>query len=559
MIDIGIEKMQSVTIEDLLKQNKVYRIPHFQREYSWKKDEWSDLLEDILISKEKNNSHFFGFMTFKNEKNSESAIIEGQQRLATVTIFLAVIRDIYFEKNDIYGDSVEKYIITKDDLSPDEPPTPKIILSDLNEEFFFKYIQTKNKPKEKLDQYDKEKSINLSNKILFDCYKYYYSEISNKIQKYSDAEQKEYLRDLVKSLLRKFGVITTEVKNENVAYNIFQTLNNRGLDLTITDLLKVYFFDKVGSNWPEAKEKWDDIREALSTINMNTFLRHYWLSSERVVKEKDLLGEIQEKYKSKHEVFKFLDELKEEAFVYEALLNPREDYWNIDVVESLKDLQILSTQQTLPLLMAAAQKFNSSDLISLINYCTTFVFRYLTIMEKENKVLEKMYSDIAIEIRRGDITSAAQVRERLKKEDVDDSVLRPTLMEKEFKVAKVSTYMLKKIEFYLDPGKEKWSNKITLEHVLPRNPDKEWIEFMKKHKMEKDDFVNKLGNLTLLIGNANRQAQNKFFIHKKEKIYSKMSILKLNDYLCDVDKWSKTEIITRQEILIDIIMKVWKL
>jgi len=100
MNEIGIGEQKKATIAELLEKNVYYTVPIFQREFSWKNDELSDLFEDIERSKNQNSQHFFGFMMIKPEGKTYVNVIEGQQRLATITIILCVIRDILYKMND---------------------------------------------------------------------------------------------------------------------------------------------------------------------------------------------------------------------------------------------------------------------------------------------------------------------------------------------------------------------------------------------------------------------------------------------------------------------------
>ena len=180
-------------------------------------------------------------------------------------------------------------------------------------------------------------------------------------------------------------------------------------------------------------------------------------------------------------------------------------------------------------------------------------------MEKENKVLERLFSDIAIGIRKGEIGNSSQVREKLLKEYIPDDTFRLSFSEKDIKTIKVATYILKKIEESLDPLQEKISTKITLEHILPRNPDKAWINYLRRNNMEKDEWVYRIGNLTLLLGKVNKKALNSFFTIKRDEFYKKMTRLKINEDLKSIKNWTDVEINERQNRLAEQAVKVWKI
>ena len=564
MKDIGLSNIQRQTFEGVLLTHSSYTIPFFQREYSWSKDGWSDFLEDAAKAGDDGKQHFFGFMTFKKENDAEFLIIEGQQRFTTATILLAVARDIFYEAEDDSWKSLDEYIRFTDPLSPSEPPSYKLILSELNKEFFQKYIQNIDKPRNKISNMEAEPRINLSNRNIFGCYKYYYTELAKRCNGLTAEEKKNYLLDLVRVVLRNFVIIKTEVADEKAAFNIFQTLNDRGLDLTITDIIKVFLFGLVGESWKDARDKWDDIRETLSLQNTNAFFRHYWLSKHRIVKEKELLNEIELKVKTKADVFKFLDDLKDEADYYEALLNPSKDFWgkkSAQIVELLEELHLLSKQQPLPLLMASCKedKFPTNEFIKLLKICINFIFRYLTIAELENKELERLFSEIAIDIRKGRIRNTKEIKSKLLRENIDDESFVSNFRKKQIKAVRVAKYILKKIESHLSPEGEKVVKRITLEHILPKSPDDEWKEYLKEHDMDKDDFVYRIGNMTLLLEKPNKKAQSTFFINKRDNIYRKETRLEINSDLKNITSWTDQDILNRQEEFAKLASSIWTL
>lgn len=561
MVDIGMGKYQEKTLEALLRGNHTYVIPPFQREFSWRKDEWDDFLEDTLNIMKNKKGYFFGFMTFKKALNDEIPVIEGQQRLAIVTILLSVVRDFLFEMGDNAWRELDKeYIKSIDVLSPEVPAVPKLVLADMNKDFFKKYIQEVDSPKNKIEKVKRERKVNLSNQLIFRCYAFFDDKLRTHTSGMDGKERKEYLIQIVRLVLRYFVVITSEVTDSHTAYSVFQSINDRGLDLNLTDLLKTYLFEKAGESLKEAKTKWDEIREILSLVNVNVFLRHYWLSTHEVIKEKDLLREIENNIKAKADIFKFLEDLKGEAEVYEALLSAKIDYWgNEDVVELLIELQMLTIQMALPLLMAAATHLNDKEFIKTLKLCINFTFRYLTIAESEHKVLERLFSDVAIAMRNGKIRNAEEVKKRFYREYIDDDTFMKLFAKKEIKTAKVAKYILRKIDDFLNLEKEKFSKKITLEHILPRTPDDEWTEYIKKNGMEKEELVHKIGNLTLLLGPINKKAQNAFFTKKRDEFYKKMTKLKINEPLKDIKSWNTKDIENRQKWLAEIAVKTWRI
>lgn len=563
MVDdsIGITNYKKESLEELFKSSCQYSIPYIQREFSWEKEEWEDFFNDLIESIEGGRGHFFGFMTFQKPLDNKIEIIEGQQRLTIVTILISVIRDYLIElEKDAWKDLDSNYIRNIDPLSEDSTSYNfKLELSDTNRLFFVDNIQEKGKLKEKIERMDSELRINPSNKLIRECYKFLSQGLKEKMINLEDSQKKEYLIKVVRVLLRNFIIISAEVTDSISAYNIFQTLNDRGLDLTLADLLKTYLFKIVGTDWPLAKNRWDEIREIMGNLDINTFLRHYWLSSQGVIKEKDLLSEIGKKIKTKEQVFDFLANIKNEAEGYDALLNPTKDYWeDQETIFLLEELRILITQQAMPILMAG-NKLETKEFKKLLRICINFTFRYLTIAEAENKVIERLFSEIAIKIREKEINNSEEIIRYLRKYYISDDVFKSIFIKKEVRKAKLARYILEKIENFIDVDKEKFSNKITVEHILPKTLNKEWEEYVNKNNMDPEEFVNRLGNMTLLSEKVNRKTQNDFFIKKRDEFYIKMTKLKINEPLKNIESWTSMDIETRQEWFARHAVNIWKI
>lgn len=564
MKELGITPFHQGTLNQLIRVNN-FIIPDFQREFSWKQDDWRDFIDDVNISRDQERQHFFGFMTFKKSKD-RIAIIEGQQRITCALIFILVIRDYLIDQGeDKLADKLnDRYIFSETNvgLGIDQSLYPKIVLSGRNNVFFGKNILSNKKIHEKLEIYNssKFKKEPITNKLLIDCYKFFVNYFRDTTKGLSRELIIKELLDINNSMLDKFIVIAHEVQDDLTAYNIFQTLNDRGLDLALSDLLKIYLFERAGeAHLIDAKAKWDSIIETLDSVNVNIFLRHFWLSSKGIVKEKQLLNEIGNEFKTRTQVFTFLDTIKEESEYYDSILNPQNYYGkdSYDNIEILLDLKDLSIGQTLPLLLAGKKIFDDKEFIKLVEVITNYIFRYLTIAEKENKFVEGLFSEIAIKLRKQEIKSVEEIKSILKKKEyVEDDLFKQLFISKDFKSNAVPKYILKKIEHFVKDHETIKS--ITLEHIIPRSPDKDWNIYMVENKMNHEDWVYKIGNMTLLLGKTNSKMKNMSFKLKRDKYYS-ASELEINQRLKKTKNWTTREIQQRQKYLVDLALKIWKL
>ncbi len=140
---------------------------------------------------------------------------------------------------------------------------------------------------------------------------------------------------------------------------------------------------------------------------------------------------------------------------------------------------------------------------------------------------------------------------------MNDDLFKQLFVAKDFKSNSVPKYILKKIEHYLKEH-ETFSKTISLEHIVPRSPDDTWLDYLKRNNMLHEEWVYKIGNMTLVLGRVNSKMKNCPFDEKKEKYY-KTSTLEINEMIKKVKKWSSTEIIKRQNYLAELAIKIWKL
>jgi uncharacterized protein with ParB-like and HNH nuclease domain len=557
-LQIGGYREQS--IEELFTRRDIqFSVSSFQRDYSWKKDHWVTLFDDILESYEKKRKHFFGFMTFyKPDRENEVQIIEGQQRLATITILASVVRDIFYERSDGRWEEVNaRYITNKVPLYPAEKASDKIVLSEVDRHFFKEHVQTPGKPREKIADMEMRKPRKTSNKLLRDCYKYFYDKLRNQ----------HLILELLHKATQEFIVITMDVGNLNSAYILFQTLNDRGLDLALSDLLKTHLMQTGGESSADIKREWDDISN-LEITNMDVFLRHYWLSKYGTVKKEELFDKFSSLIKNEEDANKFIGKLKMEAETYSVLLDPKPSDFkgNKEIPRLLNDeLYVLSKEQVLPLLLSLKQsrQFGQKEIIRFVESLTSLIFRYLTIGERENKELEHLFSDIAINIREDKISSAAQVVDKLRKLYIKDEEFQPIFKNKQIKErdSRKARYILFKIEKYVSKQEEKVPPpEITLEHILPINPSEPCKKEMKENGLwdDKDELVHRLGNMTLLLLPRNVKGRNDSPVSKSRDIYSE-STLKINEDLKNIARWTDKEIDRRQAKFANYATNIWKL
>ena len=287
---------QDKTIAQILTAN-FFRIPRFQRPYSWSQDNVDEFWKDAIGTTEK--EYFIGSMVVYKD-NSHLGLVDGQQRLTTITIILAAVRDHFnaLELRDLAEglqshierknlDNKSEYVLQPETSYPyfqekiQKLGTSEIFVKEGDEEFALKnaytYVDTALKDKIaeiRTGNTDQESFVKAAESFLKEC------------------------RDKVLNL----KLIFIELDNEDDAYIIFETLNTRGKDLEISDLAKNHFFKQLknlNANVDIPKDQWKAIVKAIESskfdITMNEYLLHYWLSKHSYVTQKTLFKDLKSK------------------------------------------------------------------------------------------------------------------------------------------------------------------------------------------------------------------------------------------------------------------------
>ncbi len=231
----------TVSLSDIIGNGKIYRVPSYQRDYSWKQDHWEDLWADILSILHGESIHYIGSIVLQNKGEKQYSVIDGQQRLSTLTlIVLGTIKTIQnlIEKGiDEENNRERVLLLTKKFLGDKDPASltysAKLELNENNNSFFQSNLMVFRKPLN-------EKTLKDSDKLLWQAYNFFLERISIYYQNNENGE--DLANFLNKEVAEKMMFIQIVVEDELSAYTVFETLNSRGVSLTVTDLLKNYLF-----------------------------------------------------------------------------------------------------------------------------------------------------------------------------------------------------------------------------------------------------------------------------------------------------------------------------
>jgi len=569
------------TLTDILMGKEKYRIPRYQRPYSWTIDEVSDLWNDL---KEK-ESVFLGSFVFNYEKYNEDGfveVIDGQQRLITLTILMAVLRDLYRDLGE-----ERKSNKTQEIIAHTHPITLKedyrLRCGDTLNKFFSENIQKENSDILLINPKNKEE------KSIRENYKFLKDKINDELKNHNDKTSQIKFIDDLKQQIFDFKIIWIKIENEDDAYSIFETVNARGADLTSADLLKNYLLSKLPKKEDGidvAKETWltieNNVESARGALNVSKFIRYFWLSKYSFVPEKRLYKEVK---KMVADPSSFLSDILKASEYYYKIASEKTgvDDWVEDfedkrisqrIFDSLSSLRVMGVTQCYALLFCLLLNrdkinFDFSDIFKVIG---KYHFAYSAVCKLSGNVVERLYYNTSKELQNAFKISDSNKRTKeiqkalsnfktvlVKEHYPKRNIFIEKFMDIEYKNYPLIIYILSNIERAMGTADEKIINftKVNIEHILPQDP-KMW----NLKKVEIREYVNKLGNLTLISKKINGPMGNKP-LKEKMSLFSNSELNINKDLYKKFEnleyKWGEKEINNRQEELAKFAYdKVWK-
>lgn len=366
-----------------------------------------------------------------------------------------------------------------------------------------------------------------------------------------------YLSTLVEAITDSISGIQIITNNEDSAYVLFETLNDRGIDLTLSDMLKNFLFSKAGKRIEEAKNKWTQIVTLIGQEYMKAFIRHEWMSKYGQTREKELYKKIKAEVRSNPKTIEYITNLREAANIYDAIRNPDHEIWTSfgpRCQQLLEDILLLGPIQCYPMILSTYFS-KPKELLTVLNWITNLTVRYSIICAKGTGNLETAYARASSAMRKSD-SKMKDVKELLLSIWPNDEEFMSSFKEKTLSSPRIIKYLFAKMEVTISKDDSLIPNPETLsvEHILPKKPGAKWPTKMRAADFLKEN-VSKIGNLTILTEPMNRDCESREFSFKKT-IY-KDSKYALTKNLCHISDWTKAEIEQRQVALSKIAAATW--
>jgi len=554
------------TFRQLLGNGLSYRVPPFQRDYSWSEDEWDDLWQDILGLFEEGGepSHYMGYLVLQSSDSKEFDIIDGQQRLTTISVMILAalghLKDLVESRLDPAKRKEQlqnSYIGYLDPVSL--VPRSKLELNRHNNRFYQTYLV----PLEKLPQ----RGLNASEHQLRKAFIWFKERI--KVQTGTSAESGKKLAAFIDSLVDKLFFTVITVTDELNAFKVFETLNARGVRLSSTDLLKNYLFSVISTQdtheteLKALEERWERIVGLLGSESFPEFLRVFWNSRNKLVRKSELFKTIRKRITTRDLVFELLRDLDQSAAVYAALRDPQDATWNTDEKEALGQLLMFNVRQPLAMLMACYSRYFEHERAAftrIIKAISAVSFRYNVICNLQTHEQERLYNDIAWKVSGGLLITSLGVILALREVYPDDNHFKSAFTDKELRTTnsrnkKVVRYILFEIERQRSGQDFDFeSATYNLEHILPEHPSDAWAYI---EEAKQDRLIYRIGNMTPLETSRNRDIGNGSYASKRS-IYEQSCFQITRAVAEHYDTWDEQKIESRQRQLAGIAAGIWK-
>jgi uncharacterized protein with ParB-like and HNH nuclease domain len=540
-----------------------YHIPAYQRPYAWTEEESGTLFDDLydFFRTEEDDNYFLGsIVLIKEDNNPHSDVIDGQQRLTTLTILLAALAS-HFDGE--IKDAFRGHLREPGNVLSKIPPRARLHLRPKDQDFFEKYVQN-IKLNELLDidsatlENEAQKNIQTNTRVLLD-----------RIKKNFNGDTQS-LMDFGSFIVMRCYLVVVYTASQPSAFRVFSVMNSRGLDLLTTDIVKA---DIIGSipeiDRDEYTEKWEDLEVQTTRDGFNDVFTHTRMIYAKIKAKRTLLEEFREHVLHIKSPKKLIDEILEPySDAYTVLKNKSYSATknSAEVNSYLMWLNKIDNSDWMPsAIRFHAEQKNNSD------YMLWFVIKlerlasYLHITAKDINTRIERYGRILNEM---DVNLGHSLANPLQSVELTDDEKKEFVTALNGEIYRMTSrrrnYVILRLDSFVSAGGATYDpNILTIEHVLPQTVkagsdwDHKW-----QNKSEQEYWLNRIANLVPLTRRHNSEAQNYDFDVKKSKYFTSKngtSSYSLTTQVLNAQDWTPDYVKNRQQSLLDTFKKNWDL
>lgn len=560
-----------VTLAELFGTQRRYEVPRFQRDYAWENEQWEDLFVDVLrVAQDPKGDmgHFLGPIVVQDTgERHVQRVIDGQQRLITVTLLelslihrveRLVTEGVEPEANAERARLMRAAIVSTRETSSLRE-RPRMRLNDEDDGFYNTRLVQKHASTLTLRDARRPSERRLLGALL-----HFRARVDELLPKETTGAA---LADFFERILNGVQFIEIRVTDDNTAFIVFETLNARGVALNTADLAKNYLFAIAAEGGPgdlaQMQAEWRRTTTPVGPEQVSKLLFHALAAGAAGdLTERRVFQEIKRVAPDREQAFALMLRLDDAAQLYAALDSPEHERWSDlpnarTAREAVRLLQALEAEQVRTLVLAAAPILSLDELEKLLERLPVLLLR-AQIARVNTGDLKRAFQRVARELHRGQHRRATQVLRALRDVYPSDEVFRSAMEQLAISPAgrrkRLLRHLLARLEADLGgrPVPED-DPEVTVEHILPERQPGAWEGVTRA-----EDWVNRLGNLTLLELSKNKQLRGSTDWATKQRVYASSTHAMARAVQLG-ERWTTEAIRLRQSALAERAVQLWRL
>ena len=559
-------------ISDIFTSKFEYHIPSYQRPYAWEKEQAETLFDDLLDfynNQPEDDNYFLGSIVLikdDDENKPKSSVIDGQQRLTSLTIFLSVVA--YLIKEPKLRSNIEEYLSEPGKELIGLKPQPRLFLREKEKDFFRYYIQEM--------RIEELLSLALDSDILdteakkhirINCQAF-----KDRLEQSFKSEEYDEFKKFIGFVLTRCYLIAVMTPSQTSAFRVFSVMNSRGLDLFPIDIFKADIIGEIPSNLQNTyTQKWEEMENNLTRQGFNELFVHIRMIYAKEKLREELVTNFKKTVKSKNP--------NSENFI-DNVLSPYCKAYNIirkcnysstsDVAKLINDtLSWLNKGFNYDWIPATLKFMRSSNDENYLLWFLKKMERLATCLMATGQDVNKRinrYRQILDEM--DNRPNHSLVNPLLSIELTDDekktflNVLNGDIYHM---TSRYRNYIILRLDSFVSDKAAKYDEKLlTIEHVLPQtvNPESQWAQLWPNEK-NRELWLHRIANLVPLTQRINSAAQNYDFDEKKEKYFRNSrtgtTSYNLTTQVLSITAWTEDVVKDRQNELLKVFKDNWEL
>lgn len=551
-------EFEQVGIGDVLKRYRL-RVPPNQRDYAWDKPQVENLLEDVTFAISTDEpQHFLGSLVTIRGENNVLEVTDGQQRLATTALILSAMRGIVGNEHANLTKLIDSFLASIDTRSLEERPNLTLNVADssvfhsliVNGQVGAGFIENR-----------------ASHQLLKQAYDLAKIHLTKVISPLPSQEKWSAFQGWINYFQYKTKVILLIVSSAANSFRMFETLNDRGLKVSQSDLIKNYIFGQSGDRIDTSQQSWSSIRGSLEALDdediMMNFIRHSLIVTSGFLQQKNIYDKIQGSTRGPQSSVALLSTWESLASDYVALSNPESSVWSgfpTKIRDNIKVLNLFNIAPLKPLLLAAAKKMSKKEAALTFEKVVAIGVRLIIASRTTTQSVEKPLGDIAMRVWTEEIADSKSLIAALSLSIPNDQEFKEAFERATVSKAQLARYYLRSLERVAKEEPDPWlipnddANTITLEHVLPQKPETNWPQWSED---EMKAYAKRIGNMVLLTAQSNSTLKSKPFAEKRESLAA--SPYETTSMAGEQTEWLPAQVLGRQAKLAELALKAWPL